>query len=298
MSWLLQGKHEGHAERLKQLVRQARAQAVPGVYDPLSALLARQAGFRALYLSGAALSASLGLPDLGVMTADELVMACRRIVRAADLPVIVDADTGYGERLNVMRLVRELEEAGAAAIQIEDQEMPKKCGHLDGKHLVSRDEMVSRLRAVLTARKSLLVVARTDARGVLGMDEAVARARAYVQEGADLVFPEGLLSEEEFARFRDAVDVPLLANMTEFGKTPHLSVAHFERLGYALVIFPVTALRLAAKAMAGGFAVLRERGTVQDLLPEMLSRRELYDLIEYAAHEGQARLAPETSSGE
>jgi methylisocitrate lyase len=271
------------------MLKSGHTTIVPGAHDPLFALLAKRAGFEALYLSGAALSASHGLPDLGLLTMEELLAATRAIVRATDLPLIVDGDTGYGETLNVLRLVSELEEAGAAAVQIEDQEMPKRCGHLEGKHLVTVDEMESRLRAVLHARRELLLIARTDARGVTGLEDAIARARRYEALGADVIFPEGLQSEAEFAAFRDALRVPLLANMTEFGKTPYLTAARFKELGYEIVIYPVSSLRLAAQAAAEGFAALREAGTLEGLVPRMLTRQELYEVIRYEDHESIAR---------
>lgn len=262
---------------------------VPGTQEPLAALLAKRVGFEALYLSGAALSASKGLPDLGVLTLDELVTAARAIIRASDLPLIVDGDTGYGEVLNILRLVRELDEVGVAAMHIEDQEMPKRCGHLEEKRLVSVDEMVSRLRAALKTRKEMLIIARTDARGVTGMEDAIARAQVYAAAGADIIFPEGLQSAEEFATFRRAVSSPLMANMTEFGKTPYLTETQFRDLGYSLVIYPVSSLRLAAKAMEIGYQTLRDAGTFEGLLPKMLTREELYDVIKYKAHEAIAR---------
>ena len=289
MTWLLSHGEGNHPSRLRALLRRGATLQAPGAHDALAALLAKRAGFEALYLSGAALSAARGLPDLGLLTMDELVAAARGIVRAADLPLIVDGDTGYGETLNVVRLVRELEEAGAAAVQIEDQEMPKRCGHLDDKHLVSLDEATSRLRAALHARRELLIVARTDARGVTGLDDALARAKAYEALGVDVVFPEGLQSEEEFAAFRRALHVPLLANMTEFGKTPYLTTAQFQALGYEVVIYPVSSLRLAARAVAEGYAALREAGTLEGVLPRMLTRQELYDTIRYREHEAMAR---------
>jgi len=190
-SWLLSGGQGSYPARLHELLQQGKVLMAPGAHDPLSALLAKRVGFEALYLSGAALSASKGLPDLGVLTVNELVDAARSIVRAADLPLIVDGDTGYGEVLNILRLVKELDEAGVAAVHLEDQEMPKRCGHLEGKHLVPVDEMVSRLRAALQARREILIIARTDARGVTGMADAIARGQAYAAAGADIVFPEG-----------------------------------------------------------------------------------------------------------
>jgi len=278
-----------HPARLRDLLQPGKTLKVPGTQEPLAALLAKRVGFEALYLSGAALSASKGLPDLGVLTLDELVTAARAIIRASDLPLIVDGDTGYGEVLNILRLVRELDEVGVAAMHIEDQEMPKRCGHLEEKRLVSVDEMVSRLRAALKTRKEMLIIARTDARGVTGMEDAIARAQVYAAAGADIIFPEGLQSAEEFATFRRAVSSPLMANMTEFGKTPYLTETQFRDLGYSLVIYPVSSLRLAAKAMEIGYQTLRDAGTFEGLLPKMLTREELYDVIKYKAHEAIAR---------
>jgi methylisocitrate lyase len=288
-SWLLSGSWMNYAARLRNLLQPGKTVMVPGAHEPLAALLAKRAGFKALYLSGAALSASRGFPDLGVLTMDELLAAARAITRAADLPLIVDGDTGYGEVLNILRLVRELDEAGVAAMHIEDQEMPKRCGHLEGKHLVPVGEMVSRLRAALKARREMLIIARTDARSVTGMEDAIARGQAYAAAGADIIFPEGLQSADEFAAFRQAIASPLMANMTEFGKTPYLTVAQFQALGYGLVIYPVSGLRLAAKAMEIGYGTLRDAGTLEGLLPRMLTREELYDVIKYKAHEAMAR---------
>ncbi len=289
MSWLLSGRQLNASERLRGLIQSQVVVAVPGVYNTLSALLAQRAGFDTLYLSGAALSASLGLPDLGVMTTDELLAAARSIIRAVRVPLIVDIDTGYGEALNIIRLIREMEEIGAAAVQIEDQEMPKRCGHLEGKRLIAVEEMVNRLNAAKSARRELLIIARTDARGVSGLSDAIERARVYSANGADVIFPEGLQSESEFSVFRRALDLPLLANMTEFGNTPYLTRSQFQALGYNLVIYPVSSVRLAAKAMAEGYAALRDAGTLHEMVPRMLTRQELYELIEYSAHEEMAR---------
>jgi methylisocitrate lyase len=289
VSWLLSGSQINYPAQLHELLQPGKALMAPGAHDPLSGLLAKRAGFEALYLSGAALSASKGFPDLGVLAMDELVDTARSIVRAAALPLIADGDTGYGEVLNILRLVRELEEAGVAAVHIEDQEMPKRCGHLEGKHLVPVSEMVSRLRAALQARREILIIARTDARGVTGMDDAIARGQAYTAAGADIIFPEGLQSIEEFAAFHQAVAAPLMANMTEFGKTPYLTMAQFQALGYNLVIHPVSSLRLAAKAVETGYATLRDAGTLEGLLPKMLTREELYEVIGYRQHEAMAR---------
>jgi methylisocitrate lyase len=291
ISWLLSGGQMSYAARLRELLQPGKVCLVPGAHDPLSGLLAKREGFEALYLSGAALSASHGLPDLGVLTMDELVTTARSLIRATDLPLIVDGDTGYGEVLNVLRLIRELDEAGVAAVHIEDQEMPKRCGHLEGKHLVPVEEMVSRLRAALQARREMLIIARTDAGGVTGIGDAIARARTYAAAGVDVVFPDGLRSAEEFAAFSRAIPAPtiVMANMTEFGKTPYLTASQFQAMGYGLVLYPVSSLRLAAKAIEKGYATLRDRGTLEGLLPEMLTREELYEVIKYRAHEAMAR---------
>ncbi|MGC8555779.1 MAG: methylisocitrate lyase [Conexivisphaera sp.] len=257
----------------------------PGVWDPFSALLAERAGFRALYLSGAALTSSMGLPDLGLITLDEVAEAVRRIRRVTDLPIIVDADTGFGEALNVYRAVRILEEAGASAVQIEDQRMPKRCGHLEGKEVVSREEMVEKLTAALRARRRALIVARTDARGVMGLEEAIERGNLYGRAGADVIFPEALLSREEFEEAARRIKYPLLANMTEFGKSPYISAGEFREMGYRIVIFPVTAFRAAARAAMEAYAHLAERGTQGDILGRLMSREEQYEVIRYHSYE-------------
>lgn len=288
-SWLLSGRQTNFPAQLRKLLQRGKALMAPGAHDPLSSLLAKQAGFKALYISGAALSASKGYPDLGLLTLNELVAVAQSIIRAADLPVIVDGDAGYGEVLNILRLVKELEEAGVAALHIEDQETPKRCGHLEGKHLVSVNEMVNRLRAALNARREMLIIARTDARGVTDLADAIARGQAYAAAGADIIFPEGLQSFEEFAAFRQAITVPLMANMTEFGKTPYLTAAQFLELDYELIIYPASSLRLAAKAIEMGYETLRNAGTLEGLLAQMLTREELYKVLEYEIHEDIAR---------
>jgi len=285
-AWLLQREpSEPPGRVLRQLVQHERGLVVPGVFNPLVGLIAARLGFRALYFSGAAYSASQALPDLGLFTLTELVQAVRPICRATGLPLIVDADTGFGEALNVVAAVEQLEHAGAAAIQIEDQQMPKRCGHLSGKIVVDAEEMARKIAAAARARRDLLIVARTDARATHGFDEAVRRARLYVEAGADIVFPEALESEEEFAAFARAVDVPLLANMTEFGKTPYIPAQRFAEWGYRIVIFPVTTLRIAARAVEEALVALRDAGTQQGLLDRMQSRQELYELIGYGEYE-------------
>ena len=273
------------AEGLRSLLERGDAVPVAGVFNPLSALIAEDVGFEALYLSGAALTASLGIPDIGLISLDDLTTATRWITRATTLPLIVDADTGFGGVLNVVRTVAELESAGAAAVQIEDQVMPKRCGHLEGKQVVDAEEFCAKIRAAVDARSSMLVVARTDTKAILGLDRAIQRGRLYRAAGADVVFPEALESKPEFRSYADGVDVPLLANMTEFGKTPYLSVKEFESLGYQLVIFPVTALRIAAEAMRGAMSNVLNSGTQVDILDRMQTRADLYELIGYTDYE-------------
>jgi methylisocitrate lyase len=261
---------------------------LPGVWDAITARIAESAGAQALYLTGAGVTNSrLGVPDVALLTLLEMADQARNVCDAVSIPVIADADTGYGGTWNVLRTVREFERAGLAGLHIEDQVMPKKCGHLDGKELVPREEMESKLRAAVQARtdESFLLIARTDARGVSGLDEAIERAKAYVRAGADVIFPEGLESKEEFAEFRSRVDAPVLANMTEFGKTPLITVDEFRSLGYNLVIFPMTAFRVMMKAVEDAVRVLLSEGTQRPLLERMRTRQELYDLIEYQKYE-------------
>lgn len=261
---------------------------LPGVWDAITARIAEGAGAQGLYLTGAGVTNSrLGTPDVALLTLLEMAEQARNVCDAVSIPVIADADTGYGGTWNALRTVREFERAGLAGLHIEDQVIPKKCGHLDGKELVHLDEMEAKIRAAVTARSdpSFVVIARTDARGVAGMDEAIRRANAYVRAGADVIFPEGLESREEFAEFRSRVDAPLLANMTEFGKTPLITVDEFRSLGYNLVIFPMTAFRVMMKAVEDAVRVLLSEGTQQPLLERMRTRQELYDLIEYQKYE-------------
>jgi methylisocitrate lyase len=270
-------------ERLAALLARPGIVAVPGAHDALAGLLARDAGFEALYVSGAALSAGMGLPDIGLIGLDEVCFFSRAIYRATDSVLIVDADTGHGEAIGVMRCVRALEDAGAAAIQIEDQVTPKKCGHLDGKRLVAPAEMAAKVDAARRARRHARIIARTDAAAVEGLDGAMARARLYVEAGADIVFPEALEDEAAFRAFADALDVPLLANMTEDGRTPDFTQAQFEDFGYAMVIWPVSSLRAAAAAAADLYAGLARDGTTQAMRGRMQSRAALYETIGYDA---------------
>lgn len=285
MAWLFAPPLERPGRALRELLEREPIVVAPGAFSPLVGLVARQVGFRALYFSGAAYSASLAMPDLGLLSLPDVAQAVHRLARATGLPVIADADTGFGEALNVAATVEALEHAGAAAVQLEDQVMPKKCGHLPDKAVVPAEEMVRKVAAAARIRRDLLIVARTDARATHGFDEAVRRARMYVEAGADLVFPEALESEEEFEAFARAVPAPLLANMTEFGKTPYIPVERFRQWGYRVVIFPVTALRVAMKAVEEAFRALQARGTQRDLLGRMQTRAELYELIGYQQYE-------------
>lgn len=258
----------------------------PGAFSPLVAKAVADAGFDGVYVSGGALAADRGMPDVGLTTLNEVADRAHRIATATTLPTIVDADTGFGEALNAARTVQELERRGLAGCHLEDQENPKRCGHLDQKRVVDPAEMEQRVRAAVRARHdpNFLVIARTDARAVLGIDDAIERARAYVAAGADMIFPEALATEDEFRAFRDALDVPLMANMTEFGKSPLLSLATLERLGYDLVIYPVTTLRLAMGAIERGLRAIHDEGTQERLVPEMQTRARLYELLRYDEH--------------
>ena len=273
-------------ERFRALLAQPGIAQLPGAQNGMAALQAKAAGFEGLYLSGAAMTASMGLPDLGVITVDEVCFFVRQISRAAGLPVLVDGDTGYGEALNVMHMVRAFEDAGAGAVHIEDQLLPKKCGHLNDKKLADPHDMAAKVAAAAKARRHLYIIARTDAAASEGMDGAVARARQYMQAGADAIFPEALHSAEMFREFaRRMPGVPLLANMTEFGRTPFFTAAEFEAMGYKMVIWPVSSLRVANKAQEDLYAAIRRDGGTQNMLPRMQTRAELYAAIGYHAYE-------------
>ena len=263
-----------------------RLQRLPGAFSPLVAKAVAEAGFEGVYVSGAALSADLGLPDVGLTTLTEVAGRGGAIARATDLPTLVDADTGFGEPLNAARTTRVLEEAGVAGMHLEDQENPKRCGHLDHKTVVPVAVMRARVAAAVAARTDpgFVVCARTDARAVEGLDAAVERAKAYVDAGADMIFAEALTGEAEYAAFRAAVDVPLLANMTEFGKSPLLSTRALADAGVDVVIYPVTTLRLAMGAVEAGLASIAEAGTQEQLVPAMQTRARLYELVDYAGY--------------
>jgi methylisocitrate lyase len=250
-------------------------------------MLIERHGFEGVYVSGAVLAASLGLPDVGLTTADEMTGFAGAIAGMTSLPTFADADTGFGERINVARTVQGLESAGLVGCHIEDQVLPKRCGHLNGKRLVHTQVMVGKIQAAVAARRdpNFCICARTDARAVEGLAASIDRARAYVDAGADMIFPEALQSEEEFEVFRASVHIPLLANMTEFGKSPILTTSRLEELGYNVAIYPVTLLRTAMAAVNRSLLTIRADGSQRSLISEMQTRAELYELIDYSAYE-------------
>ncbi len=273
-------------------VRSARLRALldekcvvlPGAINALSGRLIERMGFDAMYLSGAVLANSVGgVPDVGLMTLTEAEVHAKSIARVTSLPIVADADTGYGEADNTARTVRVMEEAGVSGIHLEDQVFPKRCGHLEGKELVPAEAFCEKIQAAAGAKASddFLLIARTDARGVIGIEETIRRANLYIEAGADAIFPEGLRSADEFARVAKEVPAYLLANMTEFGTTPYLSVDEFAQMGYRLVIFPVTLQRAAMKAMEEVLAAIQTEGTQKSVLERMQTRQALYDLLEY-----------------
>jgi len=273
-------------ERFRALLARPGILQLPGAHNGQAALQAKAAGFEGLYLSGAAMTASMGLPDLGIITVDEVCFFVRQIARSSGLPVLVDGDTGYGEALNVMHMVRSFEDAGAGAVHIEDQLLPKKCGHLNDKKLADAHDMAAKIAAAAKARRHLFIVARTDAAASEGIDGAVARARLYLEAGADAIFPEALNTAEMFRAFAARMPgVPLLANMTEFGRTPFFTAAEFQDMGYKMVIWPVSSLRVANKAQAALYAAIARDGGAQNMVDRMQTRAELYATIGYHDYE-------------
>ncbi|UUE20212.1 methylisocitrate lyase [Microbacterium sp. J1-1] len=258
----------------------------PGAFNPLSARLIEQKGFDGVYISGAVLSADLGLPDIGLTTLTEVAGRAKQIARMTDLPAIVDADTGFGEPMNVARTIQELEDAGLAGMHIEDQINPKRCGHLDGKSVVDEDTAIKRIRAAADARRdeNFLLMARTDIRAVEGLDAAIDRAKALADAGADAVFPEAMRTLAEFEAMAEALDVPILANMTEFGKSELFSVDQLRDAGVNLVIWPVSLLRISMGAAGRALDTLNEEGHLTSKLGEMQHRADLYDLIDYESY--------------
>jgi methylisocitrate lyase len=258
----------------------------PGAFSPLVAMQIERIGFEGIYLSGAVISADLGLPDIGLSTLGEVAGRSHAIARVSNLPAIVDIDTGFGEPLNVARTVQVLEDLGLSGCHLEDQRNPKRCGHLDHKQIVPAEEMERKIRASVSARRDpdFLLIARTDARASEGLEGAIDRCKRYIDAGADALFPEALTNLGEFERFRNAFDVPLIANMTEFGKSELLPSAALRDLGYNLVLYPVTALRLAMFAVETGLRRMAEEGTQADLIGEMQTRKELYELLDYESY--------------
>lgn len=258
----------------------------PGAYNPMVAMIIEQTGFDGVYVSGAVMANSLGLPDIGMTTLTEVVQTASSIARVTSLPAIMDIDTGFGEPMSVARTIKELHFQGIAGCHMEDQINPKRCGHLDNKALVSTDEMVRKIKAAADAKTdpNFLLIARTDARSVEGMEKAIERAKAYIDAGADMIFPEAMGDESEFAAFRKAIDAPLLANMTEFGKSRLLDKTALENLGYNMVIYPVTTQRLAMYAVEQGLQAIKKEGTQEGLLDQMQTRKRLYEVLNYEAY--------------
>lgn len=287
MTWLVRHDPIPAGRRFRDRLSRPGIFRLPGAHNGQAALQARAAGFEGLYLSGAAMSASMGLPDLGLITIDDVCFFIRQVAGASGLPVLVDADTGYGEALNAMVTVRRFEEAGAAAIHLEDQILPKKCGHLSDKRLALPQDMAAKVAAAVRARRDLVVIARTDALANEGLDAAIARARLYLEAGADAIFPEALTDIDLMRRFAQALPgVPLLANMTEFGRTPQLTGAELQDLGYKMVIWPVSSLRVANQAQERLYAALRDHDTTAPMLGHMQTRAELYEALDYFGFEG------------
>ncbi len=259
---------------------------IPGAFNPLSARLIERKGFDGVYISGAVLSADLGLPDIGLTTLTEVAGRSAQIARMTNLPALVDADTGFGEPMNVARTVQTLEDAGVAGLHIEDQINPKRCGHLDGKQVVDEETVLKRIRAAVQGRRdpNLLIMARTDIRAIEGMPAAIDRAKALVDAGADVIFPEAMRDLSEFDAIRAAVDVPVLANMTEFGKSELFTTSQLESVGINIVIYPVSLLRLAMGAAERGLDAITEQGSLTPMLGEMQTRSELYELLDYSAY--------------
>ncbi len=256
---------------------------LPGAFNAITAKLAERAGFKSIYISGAGLANGQGFPDIGLLSLSEVITLSKYIVDAVTIPCIADADTGFGEVINVTRAVKEFEKIGVAGIHIEDQMLPKRCGHLEGKELISTEAMCEKIKAALLARqdKNFLIIARTDARGVEGFHKALERARAYVSTGADAIFIEALESKDEFKKFAMEVKVPLLANMTEFGKSELLSFDELTSLGYKMVIYPMTAFRVMMQATEETYKELFKKGTQKDFINKMQTRKELYEVLEY-----------------
>lgn len=272
--------------KFRELLAGDEIAAFPGAINPINAQIIEQIGFEGVYISGGAFSAAMGLPDIGLTTLTEVADHGRNIARVTNLPTFIDADTGWGEAMNVARTVQEFEDAGISGMHLEDQVNPKRCGHLDGKEVVTTTEMSKRIKAAVKGRRdeNFVICARTDSRAGEGLDAAIDRAKAYADAGADMIFPEAMRDLGEFERFATSVDVPILANMTEFGKSELFTTEQLANVGVKLVIYPVTTLRLAMGAIKSGLQTIRDKGTQVDLLEGMQTRADLYDTIDYAAY--------------
>ena len=275
---------DNSGKRLKSLIDNNEYVLTPGVFSPLIAMMAEKKGFKSLYFSGAAFSAMKGIPDIGIFTFQELFDAVIEITKMSNLPLIVDVDTGFGEVINVTRTVSDLESIGVAAVQIEDQLFPKRCGHLEGKEIIESNEFAKKIYAAKSVSKDMLVIARTDAKAVEGIDSAIERAKLYKDAGADIIFPEALETEEEFKLFAESVNGDMLANMTEFGKTPYYPAEKFANMGYKIIIYPVSGLRTALNAISALFDEIMETGSQVKFVEDMLTRKDLYNLINYDSY--------------
>lgn len=273
---------------LRDALKSGKTLAVPGGFNAITAKIVESCGFPAVYISGAGISNGVGgYPDIGFMTLTEMAQQAGYTARSVNIPAIADGDNGYGETINVFRTVQEYERAGLSGIHIEDQISPKRCGHLQGKQVISEEAMVEKVRAAVAARQNpdFLIIARIDSKAVYGYDDLVRRAKACLAAGADMIFPEALETPAEFEALPQAVQGPLLANMTEFGKTPYLTLLEFERFGYNIVIYPMTGFRVMMKAVEDAMLELRQTGTQQGFLDKMTTREDLYRLIHYQSYE-------------
>jgi|TARA_B100001750_G_scaffold5469_1_gene4385 methylisocitrate lyase len=280
----MNNQFDNSGKRLKSLIDNNQYVLTPGVFSPLIAMMAEKKGFKSMYFSGAAFSAMKGIPDIGIFTFQELFDAVIEITKMSNLPLIVDVDTGFGEVINVTRTVSDLESIGVAAIQIEDQLFPKRCGHLEGKEIIKAKEFAKKIYAAKSVSKDMLVIARTDAKAVEGIDSAIERAKLYKDAGADIIFPEALETEEEFKLFAESVNGDMLANMTEFGKTPYYPAEKFADMGYKIIIYPVSSLRIALNAISDLFDEIMKTGTQVKFVEDMLTRKDLYNLINYDSY--------------
>lgn len=287
MTWIIEdAKSQPQlASEFMENVKEDNALPVVGAHDGMSSILARKSGFKHIYLSGGALSASKGIPDIGLLTLEDVAGRAREIVRASNLPLLVDVDNGFGEPLNVARTCLEMVEARVAAVQIEDQQIPKKCGHLNGKKLIDKDDMVKKIQMIRQVAPTLKIVARSDAFAVEGMKGMTDRLKSYVEAGADIVFPEAMQTEEDFRHVRKEIDAPVLANMTEFGKTDYIDLKTFSGIGIDLVIFPVTSLRAAAYNVEETYKVIKDEGTQKRVLDKLQTRKELYEVLKLHEYE-------------